>query len=195
MQIGKNLTVYYCCALSSGFFLLLCCLNPICLQLLNSICYKFGFFLLLHYIWSKIFPVVVCLPYWGLLRWQWKQNLLHIAWYTDQGQNSVYYQWRNEVQESNLQCFQSNLSLFFTVYQFEAVYNCTFFPLSSLPPHFLWLHLWYIILDHVWELELEVQCLSFYHLSYSHNRLSVTHMRKFYHFMKNEQSQAEGAAR
>lgn len=47
MQIWKNLTVYYCCALSSGFgwfFFTLCCLNPIYLKLLNSICYTFIFF-------------------------------------------------------------------------------------------------------------------------------------------------------
>lgn len=92
------------------------------------------------------------------------------------------------------------LSLFFTVYQFEAMYNCTFFFFSLSPPFLpIFCDCIFVILSwtrhsHVWELKLRQQCLSFYHLSYSRSRLSVTHMRKLYDFMQEEQSQAEGAA-
>lgn len=48
-----------------GFFWLLCCLNSICLQLLNSICYKFVFLCFYITFGLKFFPVVICLPYWG----------------------------------------------------------------------------------------------------------------------------------
>lgn len=81
---------------------------------------------------------------------------------------------------------------FFTVYQFEAMYNCSLFSLSSPPPYLLWLHLCYIILDRVWVLELRMVLVFLSSFIYSQRALCD---RELYDFMWNEQSQAKGPAR
>lgn len=151
IQIGKNHTVYYGCALSSRFFLLLYCLNLICLKLLNSICYKFAFFCFCIIFGLKFFLFVMCLPYWGF--W-WSGNgqslekssiysLIH--WSRTEFYILLMKEWSSKLYNASkiiYPCFLLciNLKLCLTV---------LFFPLSFLPPHFLWLHLCCIILDHV----------------------------------------------